>query len=752
MKCIFRHLFMIASFLLCVLLLPCANAEAVEIVDSGTCGTNTTWTLDNEGLLTISGTGSMTSSPWRSSHSTDIKAVIIDNGVTTIGGSYSFSDCSELKTVTIPESVTFIGDWSFVGCSSLTSFSVEESNTVFSSVDGVLYNKSHTKLIRYPCARSGDYVILNEVTIIEHGAFSGCAGLTDVTIPDSVEEIGVDAFTNCAFTEITLPTNLETLSLEAFNNCKQLTTVAISAGIKTIGRSAFSRTQLSDVWFSGTIDEWNRINMDSWNGVLTHATIHCSDGIATEGKNVRLKGEALPYDADITLSSYTVHTPALGQEPVTIQAEAKVFDQYGDPIVPQTLTWSLYESRSDSGGPYLTLNGITIDEITGVITVSSNTKAGSVYVKVYAFSRITSDDGSNTTGGGSAGWTTITIHSDNLPAVSASPVSGNCEYTETDDCYSAEVSLSNTSNKTVIASLFLAEYDKNGKMLNVAENTVEIAANGTSTANLNTESKTADMLSLFVLDENGVPLTENCRAKTLGIGAKAWYEVENGSLYIRTNIDSSEWENGYSGTIRCSFSDGSRDFDNQGGHGDSVSFSVLTLPFQNAGTTVRQIDYVVYDTSSFAYQQFWPQFVELGDYDAFDTAVDACSDHVVARFTLYTPLLVTSSDKTLTLQSFEISYNNTNQTETYTAVLDEPLSDEGEYSVHYRSSSGNQYAGMSAIFKSGNVLTFTRNIHHFADTGSSGFFKIVHAECKKQENGSIICEKAESNWYPYTFE
>ncbi len=233
---------------------------------------------------------------------------------------------------------------------------------------------------------------------------------------------------------------------------------------------------------------------------------------------------------------------------------------------------------------------------------------------------------------------------------------------------------------------------------------------------------------------------------------RAWYEVENGSLYIRTNIDSSEWENGYSGTIRCSFSDGSRDFDNQGGHGESVSFSVLTLPFQNAGTTVRQIDYVVYDTSSFAYQQFWPQFVELGDYDAFDTAVDACSDHVVARFTLYTPLLVTSSDKSLTLQSFEISYNNTNQTETYTAVLDEPLSDEGEYSVHYRSSSGNQYAGMSAIFKSGNVLTFTRNIHHFADTGSSGFFKIVHAECKKQENGSIICEKAESNWYPYTFE
>ena len=83
-----------------------------QAATSGECGDNLTWTLDDEGTLTISGTGDMTdwsysSVPWYSSRSS-IKNVIIGNSVTSIGSS-AFDSCSSLKSVVIPDSVTSIG-------------------------------------------------------------------------------------------------------------------------------------------------------------------------------------------------------------------------------------------------------------------------------------------------------------------------------------------------------------------------------------------------------------------------------------------------------------------------------------------------------------------------------------------------------------------------------------------------------------------------------------------------------------------
>lgn len=118
----------IFSFVLAVLmivsLLP-ATALAVDIVDSGTCGakgSNLSWRLDSEGALTISGTGKMKNydlkilfgeeAPWKKK---DVKTVVIDNGVVSIGDS-AFYGCTNLTDVTIPDSVTSIGDSAFYGC------------------------------------------------------------------------------------------------------------------------------------------------------------------------------------------------------------------------------------------------------------------------------------------------------------------------------------------------------------------------------------------------------------------------------------------------------------------------------------------------------------------------------------------------------------------------------------------------------------------------------------------------------------
>ena len=150
-------------------LLP-ATALAADIVDRGTCGaegngSNLTWTLDSEGVLTISGSGGMhgygsSDAPWYGSRSR-VKSAVIAEGVTSIGES-AFENCGSLTSVTIPNSVTSIGRYAFYYCTSLTSVTIPDS-----------------------------------VTSIGWLAFNGCTSLTSVTIPDSVTSIGGSAFYNC---------------------------------------------------------------------------------------------------------------------------------------------------------------------------------------------------------------------------------------------------------------------------------------------------------------------------------------------------------------------------------------------------------------------------------------------------------------------------------------------------------------------------------------------------------------------------
>ena len=131
-----RLLSFVLAALMIASLLP-ATALAADIVDSGTCGaegdgSNLTWTLDREGVLTISGSGDMydyglSDAPWYGIRSR-VKSAVIADGVTSIGYK-AFDDCTSLTSVTIPDSVTSIGDSAFSGCTSLTSVTIPDSVT-----------------------------------------------------------------------------------------------------------------------------------------------------------------------------------------------------------------------------------------------------------------------------------------------------------------------------------------------------------------------------------------------------------------------------------------------------------------------------------------------------------------------------------------------------------------------------------------------------------------------------------------------
>ena len=258
------------SFVLAVLmiasLLP-ATALAADIVDSGTCGaegdgSNLTWTLDSEGVLTISGNGDMNgygflSAPWH--YSSEVKSAVIADGVTSIGNE-AFYHCTSLTSVTIPDSVTSIGDRVFSYCTSLTGIWVAEGNSHYSSdASGVLFNKDKTTLVQCPGAFAA-YTIPDSVTSIGRYAFYGCTSLTSVTIPGSVTSIGVYAFDSCAsLISVTIPDGVTSIGDSAFDYCTSLTSVTIPGSVTSIGDSVFYHcTSLASVTIPDSVTSIGR--------------------------------------------------------------------------------------------------------------------------------------------------------------------------------------------------------------------------------------------------------------------------------------------------------------------------------------------------------------------------------------------------------------------------------------------------------------------------------------------------------------
>ena len=341
----------IFSFVLAVLmiasLLP-ATALAVDIVDSGTCGakgSNLTWTLDSEGVLTISGSGDMhgygsSDAPWYGSRSR-VKSAVIAEGVTSIGES-AFENCRSLTSVTIPNSVTSIGGGAFAWCTSLTGIWVTEGNSHYSSdASGVLFSKDKTTLVQYPGAFAA-YAIPDSVTSIGAGAFGGCTSLTSVTIPDSVTSIGQHAFNGCrsltsvtipdgvtsigayafsecsSLTSVTIPDSVTSIGGIAFGNCKSLTSVTIPDSVTSIGDGAFaSCTSLTDVYYAGSEAQWKAISISSTgnNGLLT-ANIHYNYVSHTHSY------KAVVTAPTCTEKGYTTHTCACGDSYVDTYTDA----------------------------------------------------------------------------------------------------------------------------------------------------------------------------------------------------------------------------------------------------------------------------------------------------------------------------------------------------------------------------------------------------------------------------------------------
>ncbi|WP_369297488.1 S-layer homology domain-containing protein [uncultured Neglectibacter sp.] len=224
---------MVSLLLALCLIVGCLplSAGAAEIVGSGACGENVTWTLSDEGVLTISGTGQMEDfsygNPWALPN--EIKTVVIEEGVTSIG-KYAFAGCDNLTSIAIPKSLTDIGGvvGNIYSIPNLTDIHVTEGNPEYSSYDGAVYTSDMTKLLVCPKGKKGVYIIPKGVTSIDQSAFSGCQSLTDVVIPEGVTTIPMNTFNWCpSLTSVTFPKTVSHISggsFEAgiFSGCEKL--------------------------------------------------------------------------------------------------------------------------------------------------------------------------------------------------------------------------------------------------------------------------------------------------------------------------------------------------------------------------------------------------------------------------------------------------------------------------------------------------------------------------------------------------
>lgn len=178
----------------------------------------------------------------------NLKEVIFEEGIEEISGR-AFDSCSKVEEWNLPKSLKRIGQWafssigveefnipenvesiyaSFLSSSNLVKVNVDSNNKYFTSVDGILFDKNITRLIKYPEKRgSSSYEVPNTVNTIDANAFISCKNLQTIVIADSVEKIGDSAFYDSSLQTIYLGGGITNINNKPFYGTWKLTNINV---------------------------------------------------------------------------------------------------------------------------------------------------------------------------------------------------------------------------------------------------------------------------------------------------------------------------------------------------------------------------------------------------------------------------------------------------------------------------------------------------------------------------------------------
>ena len=247
-------------------------------------------------------------------------------------GQHAFSECTSLRSIRIPASVTFVDVGFLYLCTSVTNIDVDENNEKYKAIDGNLYTKDGKTLVQYAIGKTANsFQIPDTVNTIAGDAFHGCTNLKEVILTPNVAVIGGYAFANCTsltrvsvlegesnqelegkvgwcaflnctslksitipkavtiieddafgqcrlLADVKLPPNLDSICWGAFQSCSSLENITIPSSVTFIGTYAFLYCPLDQINYSGTIAQWQKITLQFYWASLGFVTINCTDG------------------------------------------------------------------------------------------------------------------------------------------------------------------------------------------------------------------------------------------------------------------------------------------------------------------------------------------------------------------------------------------------------------------------------------------------------------------------------------------
>jgi len=266
------------SFVLALLMLLSLMPAAAYASGSGECGENIQWTLDDSGVLTVSGSGRMP----------DYEE----------GASPFYGLGESIRSIVISEGITYIGDNTFR----------------FSQGEYLRYYSVQALSLPSTLEDIGDYAFYYALHL----------GNDPLLIPDGVKTVGDYAFYGCAYQYVILGKSVETFGDYAFSRIRlsnATNILTIPLGIKNIGEGCFDKWTVGfyDVKFTGTREQWQAISIGSKNEVLTDSIVTCTDGKYTAVLQSGTIGDSISWELR---SGYVLYVSGSGAIPAYAQGES----------------------------------------------------------------------------------------------------------------------------------------------------------------------------------------------------------------------------------------------------------------------------------------------------------------------------------------------------------------------------------------------------------------------------------------------